>query len=131
MPVLGIEWVVQIDRAEAAKYHADVANIGSTVQLMTSGILLGDYRPSDSDEEIELRLRFPKYYRHLDTLDNLMVNTNEGLVPISYFVKRTPDNKVNKIQRQDGMYMFKVEANPAPGKLPTDLLKELQPKIQP
>jgi multidrug efflux pump len=40
-PMPGIEWRFQVDRAEAAKFGADVSLVGSIIQLVTNGIKLG------------------------------------------------------------------------------------------
>ena len=65
-PIPGIEWQLNVDRAEAAKFGADVTLVGSIIQLVTNGIKLGEYRPDDSDEEIDIRVRFPSDDRSLD-----------------------------------------------------------------
>jgi len=59
LPLPGIEWELAIDRTEAGKYGANVASIGSMVQLVTRGVTVGTYRPDDSDDEIDIRGRFP------------------------------------------------------------------------
>ncbi len=58
-PLPGIEWEVVIDRAQAGRFGADVITVGKLVQLVTNGIKVGEYRPDDSDDEIEIRIRFP------------------------------------------------------------------------
>jgi len=56
----GIEWQLKIDRSLAATYNADAALVGSTVQMVTNGLKLGEYRPDDVDEELDIRVRFPE-----------------------------------------------------------------------
>jgi multidrug efflux pump len=58
-PVPGIEWQMSVDRAEAAKYGIDVTSVGNAVQLVTRGLKFGDFRPDDSDDEIDIVARFP------------------------------------------------------------------------
>ena len=58
-PVPGIEWRIRIDREQAGRFGADIALVGSFVQLVTNGILIGDYRPDDADDEVDIRARFP------------------------------------------------------------------------
>ena len=62
-PVPGIEWEIEVDRARAAMMGASMAEIGTAIQLMTNGIFMGDYRPNDSEEEVDIRVRYPARYR--------------------------------------------------------------------
>ena len=112
-PIPGIEWELEIDRAQAGRFGADVVAVGNTVQLVTNGIKVGEYRPDDTDEEIDIRLRFPLGSRSVDQLDQLRVLTPGGLVPISNFVTRTPKPKVGTLSRVDGKRVLGVMANVA------------------
>ena len=47
-PLPGIEWELEVDREEAGRFGADVVSVGSLVQMITNGILVGTYRPDDS-----------------------------------------------------------------------------------
>ena len=49
-PLPGIEWRVRVDRAQAARFGADVALVGNTIQLVTNGVKIGEYRPDDADD---------------------------------------------------------------------------------
>ena len=59
----------------------------SAISIIKNGIKLGEYRPDDTSESIPLYLRYPQEGRTLDMLQNLRVNTQNGLVPISNFVE--------------------------------------------
>ena len=61
LPLPGIEWVLEVDRAKAALYGASVADAGIAVQLITNGVLIGKYRPDDAEEEVEIRIRYPLF----------------------------------------------------------------------
>ena len=52
-----------VDREKAAMMGADVASVGSSVQLMTNGVLIGRFRPDDAEDEIDIRLRYPESAR--------------------------------------------------------------------
>ncbi len=110
-PLPGIEWRLVVDRAEAAKFGADVQLVGSVIQLVTTGIRLGDYRPDDSDEEIDIRVRFPELDRSLDRLGELRIPTQMGNIPISTFVTREPANATRNIMRTDGRRTLLVQAD--------------------
>ncbi|MEO1201260.1 MAG: efflux RND transporter permease subunit [Pseudomonadota bacterium] len=125
-PLPGIEWQLRVDRAEAARFGADVALVGAMVQLVTNGIKLGEYRPDDSDEEIDIRVRYPAGSRNLSQIDELRIPTDTGeLVPISTFVERKPAQKVSTISRTDRRRTYTLQADVLPGNLPNDVIAEL------
>lgn len=126
LPLPGIEWVLQVDRAQAALYGASVADTGVAVQLITNGVLIGKYRPDDAEDEVEIRVRYPVEQRNIKALDELTVNTQNGAVPISNFVKRVPKPNVNKLQRINGRGIVSVFSNVSIGVLPNDKIAELQ-----
>lgn len=125
-PLPGVEWRIQVDREEAARYGADVALIGNAIQMITSGIRVAGYRPDDATDELDIRVRYPVELRNLDQISNLRVPTRQGLVPISNFVSISPAPKTGEIQRVGGRRVITVEADVAEGKLPDTELKQLQ-----
>lgn len=126
-PVPGIEWEITVDRARAAMSGANMTEIGTAVQLLTTGVFMGDYRPDDSEEEVEIRARYPREYRGIEQIDNIRINTQGGgLVPISSFIQREPRPSVSSIQRVDGSRVIYVRANPAPGEVTANKVAELQ-----
>ncbi len=126
LPLPGIEWQIRVDRAEAARFGADVALVGAMVQLVTNGIQIGEYRPDDSDDEIEIRVRYPADDRSLAQLDELRIPTDNGLVPISTFVSREPAQQVGTINRTDRRRTATLMADVYPEFLPTEIVAELQ-----
>ena len=125
-PLPGIEWQIKVDRAEAARFGADVALVGAMVQLVTNGIKIGEYRPDDSDDEIDIRVRYPAGNRSLSQIDELRIPTDNGLVPISTFVQRVPAQKVSQINRTDLRRTLTVQADVAPGFMEDTVVAELQ-----
>ncbi len=114
-PLPGIEWQLKVDRAEAAKFGADVTLVGSIIQLVTNGIKLGDYRPDDADEEIDIRVRYPYSDRSLDRLSELRIPTPSGQVPIGTFVTREPVEATRTIMRTDMRRTMLVQSDIEPG----------------
>lgn len=114
-PSPGIDWQVTIDRVAAAKYGIGVRELSPYVQLVTSGVKIGSYRPEDTTDELDIRVRLPADERTFDTLDSLKITTASGQVPVSNFIKRTPVQKVATIGRYDGLYSMTVAANVTPG----------------
>jgi multidrug efflux pump len=125
-PVPGIEWRFEVDREQAGRFGADVALVGSFIQLVTNGILIGEYRPDDADEELEIRGRFSEDERSLQQLDRLRVNSARGVVPIGNFVERVAAPKVGSLERVDGERVLEVSADVAPGILVDDKVGEIK-----
>jgi len=109
-PLPGIEWELTIDREEAGRFNAAIASVGSMIQLVTNGVLIGTYRPDDSDDEVDIRARLPQEQRSLARLDELRLRTQNGQVPIANFVTREARPKVSSITRKDGLYAMSVKA---------------------
>ncbi|MEX0962412.1 MAG: efflux RND transporter permease subunit [Pseudohongiellaceae bacterium] len=125
-PVPGIEWEIVVDRARAAMFGANMAEIGTAIQLMTNGVFMGDYRPTDSEEEVDIRVRYPAEYRGLEQMDTIRITTANGdLVPISSFVTRVAKPAVSAIQRVDGERVVYVRGNAAPGIVADNKTQEL------
>ncbi len=109
-PLPGIEWELKVDREQAGRYNASISQVGSMIQLITNGIVIGNYRPDDSDDEVDIRVRLPEDQRNLDHLDDLKILTSNGLVPISNFVHVEAKQEVSSIRRKDGFFVMAVKA---------------------
>ncbi len=125
-PLPGIEWQIKVDRAEAARFGADISLVGAMVQLVTNGIKIGEYRPDDSDDEIDIRVRYPESSRSLAQIDELRIPTDQGLVPISTFIERMPAQKVGTIRRTDMRRTLAIDADVAAGVLVDDVVRQLK-----
>ncbi|WP_444921025.1 efflux RND transporter permease subunit [Microbulbifer sp. CnH-101-G] len=125
-PLPGIQWEVRVDRAKASLYGADLTEVGRAVQLVTNGVRVAEYRPDDTDEEVDIRIRYPQSARGIAALDQLKVNTPRGTVPISSFVQTVAMPKVDKIERIDGITRMQVKADAQDGVLPDDKVKEIR-----
>ncbi|WP_417349573.1 efflux RND transporter permease subunit [Ferrimonas sp.] len=126
----GIEWQLKVDRDDAARFGADATLLGNTVQFVTSGLKIGEYRPDDADDELDIRVRFPEEKRHILRLDTLRVKTQYGQVPVSNFVERVAAPKVDSIRRIDGRRVMTVKADMAPGVLLNDVLPEFRERLE-
>jgi multidrug efflux pump len=124
-PLPGIEWEISVDRAEAAKFGADIAMVGKAIKFVTNGMKVTDFRPDDSDEEIDIVARYPLSARTIDQLDNIRIQTNEGIVPISNFVTRTAKPHTGQLSRVDSVRVMTVRADVMPGVLPDDMVQKI------
>jgi multidrug efflux pump len=111
LPLPGLEYTLEVDRAQAGKFGVDVTQIGAVVQLVTSGVLVGRYRPDDAIDEVDIRVRFPRDARSVEALDRLRIATPEGQVPLAEFVNRVPAPRVSAISRRDGARVITLRAN--------------------
>lgn len=125
----GIEWQLKVNRSDAARFGADATLVGSTVQFVTNGLKIGEYRPDDVDDELDIRVRYPIESRFIGKLDELRMQTSTGMVPISNFVQRQAQPKTDLIRHIDSERVITVEANMAPGELLSIELPKLQAQL--
>jgi len=97
--------------------------------MVTNGLKIGEYRPDDVDDELDIRVRYPDDKRDIGQLDSVRVKTQSGMVPVSNFVEQKAVPKVDTIQRVDGRRVVTVAADMAPGKLLNDYLPVLQERL--
>lgn len=128
-PLPGIEWILDVDREQAARYGADISLVGNAIQMITSGFKLADYRPDDAIDEVDIRVRFPAEERNLTQLGELRVPTNKGLIPIANFVTVKPAPKTGNLTRVDGHRVVTIQADMQEGFLLDTQLKELQNRL--
>lgn len=121
----GIEWKVTVDRNLAQILNADILSVGYTVKMITSGAVIGTYRPDDVKDEMDIVLRFPKDYRNFDQLKTLKAPTPKGFVPISTIASINPCKKQGVIEKVNGYKVRKLMANVVAGVLVNDVVKDL------
>jgi multidrug efflux pump len=125
LPLAGIQWEIDVDRSRAAMLGVNVAEVGNMVQMVTGGVMIGEFRPDDADDEIEIRLRYPEQDRQLASIDGLRVNTPGGAVPIGSFSQRVAKPRVDAIQRIDMAETVFILANSEEGYLPDDQTRQI------
>ncbi|WP_425407745.1 efflux RND transporter permease subunit [Hyphococcus sp.] len=111
LPLPGIEWSIEIDRALAGRYGLSVQQAGAVLQFVTDGLLIDKYRPQDADDEVDIRARYPEEHRNIFALDQVRAQTPQGSVPLSNFVARVAKPQVDRIIRRDGARIIEVKAN--------------------
>lgn len=124
-PLPGITWELEVDRTLASQLGASITEVGRSVQLVTNGVKIGEYRPNDAEDPVDIRVRFPDEYRGVTSLDLLRVNTPQGPVPLSTFVKRVPRPSVDKISRVDAIQIMTVKANVEEDILESDMVAKI------
>ena len=125
-PAPGIEWEINVNRKQAAKFGANISSIGNVIKLATNGIKLGEYRPDDSNDSIPMYLRYPSEGRTLDIIQNLRVNTAVGLVPIANFVEIIANNRTGNIVRVNSKNAINIQADIEVGVYADAKVKEME-----
>ena len=105
-----VEWSVEVDKQKAAQLGVNVGDVGALVQMLTNGFKVGEYRPDDAKDEVEIRARFPQSDRTITGIRNLNVTTKKGLVPVSSFIKVVPKENRQTVNRKNGKFFQEVGA---------------------
>jgi multidrug efflux pump len=105
-----VEWSVEVDKQKAAQLGVSVSDVGALVQMLTSGFKVGEYRPDDAKDEVEIRARFPDSDRTITGIRDLNVVTKQGTVPVSSFVTVAPKENRQTVNRKNGKYFQEVGA---------------------
>jgi multidrug efflux pump len=114
----GIEWDLKINRELASHFGVNTLMIGTAVQLVTNGIFVARYRPDDSEDEVDIRVRYPGADRGVHALDDLRIAASDGsMVPVSNFVDVVPAQLTNSIEHADSRRVYHVRANMKPNTL--------------
>jgi multidrug efflux pump len=129
LPIPGIEWQLTIDRAQAAKFNANIKQVGNAIKLVTNGFIVAQFRPEDARDEVDIVVRYFPQFRLLDELDTLKIQTSAGLMPISNFVTRKPQQKVSKLDRVDGHQVLTLKADIVPGFLVADQINTIRAEL--
>ena len=98
--------------------------------MVTGGIKVTDYRPDDTDDEVDIRIRYPVSERNLERLNHLNVPTARGQIPISNFVTIVPAPKTGTVTRVDGQRVIIIKADVEEGVLVDDMVKGLKERMQ-
>ena len=125
LPLPGYEWTLTVDREKAGRFGADIASAGTLVQLATTGAKVGSYRPDDSKDEIDIRVRLPEGERSITAVRDIKLTTSAGQVPMSNFLKSDVEPLVNVLYRLDGVPSVFVKGNVATGFFANEKIQEL------
>ena len=99
----GVEWELKINREQADKYGVDLTSVGNSIQMLTHGLKVTEFMPTDSDEEVDIVVKYNAEFRTLDELDNVLIEGDNGPISLSMFVDRIPKKKISKITRSNSI----------------------------
>ncbi len=124
--VPGIDWELIVDREQADKYGVDISKVGNAVQMLTHGLKISEFMPEDSDEEVDIVVKYKKNYQTLDELDRLEIESKQGPISLSSFVQRVPVEKVGRINRVDSKRSVNIKFDVPTGYVANNLVKEIK-----
>ena len=111
-PLPGTEWSLVTDRDAASRHGVSIAGLGTMIKMLTRGVRISEYRPDDSEDELDVVMRFMGDQRNLDRLRELRVPATDGtFVPLSVFAKLEPRVKGGSIERLDGQRYMYIESS--------------------
>ena len=128
-PAMNVRLKVDPDRANLSGVtNLDVA-LSSAAAI--SGLPVSTFRERDKQIDIAVRLRMEER-AGLSDVQNTYVysNTSNQRVPLRQVSQVTTDMSVSKIKRRNQFRTVTVSAFPIPGKLPSEVLTPLLPKIK-
>ncbi|ETO91615.1 MAG: multidrug resistance protein D [Candidatus Xenolissoclinum pacificiensis L6] len=121
-----IQWSVEVDKPLASIYDVKLSDISNHIQLLTSGLIISQFNPDYSKEEVDIVLRYPEKERLMKAFNTLQVNTNQGQVSIDKFVTIKPDFKVKQVNEFDTKQIIIITADIAPGYLTNNKILEIK-----
>lgn len=126
MNVPGIDWEIIVDRSQADKYEIDLIKVGNVVQMLTHGLKISDFMPENSDEEVDIVVKFEKSFQTLDELDRIEIESPSGPVSLSSFVQRNPVQKVGKKNRVDSLNSINIKLDVKEGIVANSKVQEIR-----
>ena len=106
-----------LDRAEAARRGVGLPDVGAAIQMAGSGLRATTWRPLDSDDEIDVIVRFPETWRSLNQVLSLRAGSASGQIAIGDVARITLVPGAGEISRTDRARSALVSADLAPGTL--------------
>lgn len=105
------EILVHVDERKASYAGVSVFSIASAIRTAFEGTVASSIR--NTEEEIEVRVRFPENYRRsLANLNNVYVSNNEGqLIPITQLTSFKKETGILYINHLDNERVLRVQSN--------------------
>ena len=129
-PLPGMEWTLVTDRDAASRHGVSIAGLGTMIKMLTRGVRISDFRPDDSEDEIDVVMRFLGDQRNLDRLKELRVPTADGdFVPLSVFATLQPQPKRGEIERLDGRRYMYIKSDVETGVLAGERLAAIKASL--
>lgn len=122
---------LQVDPDRAGRAGLTNLDVARSSAGAMNGAVVGSLREEDREIDIVARLRGDERVR-LGEVGDLYVYGNEGAekVPIGLVSKLSYSTQVERIRRRNQFRTITVSAFPAPGLLPSEVMRSLNPQIE-
>ena len=78
-----------LDREQAVRYLLSLDDINNYMKMITHGLKITTVKPRNSNNEIDVLIKFPEKYQTLTTLDDItIINAVGNEIPFSNLVTR-------------------------------------------
>ena len=123
-----LEIVVEFDKNIGSLYDITVSDLYYPLASLTTGYIVGSYRPDDVDDAVDIKIVMPKELQSLKEMENLMVYSSKlkKNIAVSNFAKFKPNRENSFIKRTDGYYSVTLQANVAGGVVANNKILEVQ-----
>ena len=116
---------IRPDRIQAALHGVSASAIGTTVNALIGGVIVGQY--SKEGQRYDVRLQLTKSKSELEEVKNLMIgNSRNNLIPLSRVVKQETKPSLQQISRINRQRAISVFANLKPGVSQTNAIDFVQ-----
>ena len=123
---LGIEWELLINRSQADKHGVDIQTVGNAIQMLTHGLKVTEFMPTDSEEEVDIVVKYDKEFRTLDELDSILIEGEKGPVALNLFVNRVPKKKIGNVTRYQSINSKSVKFDVTNDIISNNKIKEIE-----
>ena len=129
-PLPGMEWTLVTDRDAASRHGVSIAGLGTMIKMLTRGVRISDFRPDDTEDELDVVMRFMGDQRNLDRLKELRVPAVDGsYIPLSVFAELKPQPKGGNIERLDGTRYMYINSDVERGALAAERFEALKASL--
>ncbi len=122
-----VEWNLELNREVATREDVSLKQVGGLMRMLTVGIPVGKVTIDNSDEKLDLILKYPKEYRTITNLQDLIINNNQGKpIAIGNLITTKMGKEVSKINRINYDRAIIIGANVKEGVVINNKVAEIQ-----
>ncbi|MDH5796911.1 MAG: efflux RND transporter permease subunit, partial [Anaplasmataceae bacterium] len=106
-----MEWAIKVDKMRATERGISMQTIQKYISLATDKLTIGAFKPSNSPDDIDITVQFPKNYQSISAIKNLIIQTTNGGVPLSSIATIIPQRKNNEITQINSQLSISIVAD--------------------
>ncbi len=126
-----IEILVEFDKNLGNLYGIGVSDLYYPLASMTKGYTIGNYRPDDNDDAVDIVVKVPSELQTLKEMENLTIYSprQNKNIAAKNFAKFKPNKEVSFIKRTDGYYSVTLSSNVKEGIVVNNKILQIQKYI--